>query len=268
MSEGMRKSVVHRSRDKLIVERSVAAGKGSHGRNVPMAERRFVWLFALFVLVNFVHRSESANWPLTPGNFHSYQLRDGLDCAPSLGVLGCLRLNEPLAAQRHRAEVKRTGSELCLSVKNTRKTCLRGVGDVSYAFLERVNGYYVVVETRAAHGYTVLMVNETTRRIRRVDNRPLFAQGGSFFATVSYDTDAGYVPNRVVIWAPTKNIPVYTSDDFAPGTGPIAISWASRDRLTVLYSRTEYSPNLDTETETFSVWKDKKGVWRDNYESH
>lgn len=264
MSEGLRKGILHKSRHNLVVERSCAAGN-PHMRKIRVAEPRFVWLFALLVWANFAHRSESANLPLSTRGFHSNQLRAGLNCAPSLGVLGCLRLNEPLAAQRHTVELKRTGLELCLPLKSARKTCFRDRDGVSYAFLERVNDYFVIVEVDGIHGYAVLMVNETTGRLRRVDNRPLFARHGSFFATVSYDTDAGYLPNRVVIWDSTKSTPVYTADKFGPGTGPIAIRWTAPDRLTVLYSRTADSPNVTKNTEAFSVWKDRSGAWRDNY---
>ena len=268
MSEGMRESIAHASRDHLVVERIAAADEVAHKRNAPTPGRSFVWAFVLFVLAALVHASGRADEPLTQRDLHSHQLRAGLDCAPSLGVLVCLRLKEPLAAQRHRADVKRTGPELCLFVRSTRNTCLRDGSDIRYAFLERVSGYYVVVETRAAHGYTVLMVNEKTRRVRRVDNRPLVGPGGSFFATVSYDTDAAYVPNRVVIWSSTRNTPVYTRRKFAPGAGPIAIRWTARNRLAVHYGRADYSSSFDNETGTFGVWKDKTGVWRDNYAGH
>lgn len=237
----------------------------THGCEVAAMKQLFLSFFGVLALASCTSQSESREPSSATGDLHSYSLTAGLDCAPSLGLLQCLRQNERSAAQRHGVDLTRSGSEACLSSKTTVKVCLRDESGVSYAFFERVQGTFVVVEAEDTGGYAVLIVSEKTGQQRRVDNRPLFSADGSLFATVSYDTDAGYVPNRVAIWDSTGTAPLYKVDRFAPGTGPTAIRWISPEKLEVHYSRSEYSPDRDENTGNFSIWRDDESAWRDNY---
>lgn len=202
--------------------------------------------------------------PPDPG-FHSYRLTAGLDCEPSHGLLECLRRNEATAAERHGVALARSGDMLCLSSPGSAETCLRKPEGFNHVFLERTAGRFVVVETDDLGGYTVLLVDAETGRRRRIDNRPWFSPGAPFFATVSYDTDAGYLPNRVVVRDSTTNAPVHEAARFAPGTGPTGIRWTAPTRLQVRYSRTEYSPEGDGGTGTFTIWRNEDGTWTDDY---
>ena len=123
----------------------------------------------------------------------------------------------------------------------------------------------MVVEIEHSEGYTVLLVDEKTGSRSRIDNPPLFAPSKDYFATVSYDSDAGYLPNRVAIWNFRGSQLLYKVDRFAPGTGPTCIHWVSPARLQVRYSQTPYSAEPDENTRSFSVWKDAAGRWHDDY---
>ena len=217
------------------------------------------------MLVNCTSKGESGEAASADIGIHSYELTAGLDCEPSLGLFECLRRNEPSAAEHHDVKLDRAGGEFCLSSPGATKACLRDQEGLSYVFLERTAGYFVVVETEDVGGYTVLMVNEKTGRQSRVDNGPLFSPGAPFFATVSYDTDAGYLQNRVAIWDSTTNALLYKVDRFASGIGPVGIRWVAPTRLQVLYSRSEYSPTRDENTATFSIWRGEKNTWSDDY---
>ncbi len=227
--------------------------------------KQLIPLFVLLTLASCTASSESVEPAPADIGFHSYKLTADLDCEPSLGVLGCLSRNEPSAAEQHDVELARADGVLCLSSPGATKVCLPEKDGLSYAFLERTSGNLVVVETVETEGYTVLMVSEKTRRQGRIDNRPLFSPGAPFFATVSYDTDAGYLPNRVAIWDSTTNALLYEVDRFASGTGPIGIRWLAPTRLEVLYSRSEYSPARDENADPFSIWRNEKNTWADDY---
>ncbi len=199
----------------------------------------------------------------------SFKLTDGLGCEPTLGVLECLRRNEPSAARKHDVNLSRSDDALCLTGPGAGEVCLPKARRIRHVFLERTHGYFVVVEIEHVEGYTVLLVDEKTGSQSPIDNPPLFSPSKDFFATVSYDTDAGYLPNRVAIWNSSGSELLYEVDGFAPGTGPIRIGWLDPTRLQVLYSRTPYSAVPDDNTESFSVWKDAEGmenkrVWRTN----
>ncbi|MDQ3618127.1 MAG: hypothetical protein M3374_05345 [Pseudomonadota bacterium] len=122
----------------------------------------------------------------------------------------------------------------------------------------------IVVETEATGGYSVILVDASNGSQRRVDNRPLYSNSADVFATVSYDTDAGYLPNRVTVWNAEQARSIYEFEDFAPGEGPTGIRWLGPYKLEVRYSREPYSPGQDG-TDTFNVWRDEKGVWKNDY---
>lgn len=228
-------------------------------------KQSFITLFFLATLASCTASSESGTPASADIGFHSYELTADLDCEPSLGLLECLSRNEPSAAEQHDVELARAGADLCLFSPGVTKVCLPEEEGLSYAFLGRTSGNFVLVEAVETEGYAVLMVNEKTGRQSRVDNRPLFSPGAPFFATVSYDTDAGYLPNRVAIWDSITNALLYEVDRLVPGTGPIGIRWTAPTRLEVLYSRSEYSPARDKNTDTFSIWRDEKDTWIDDY---
>lgn len=197
--------------------------------------------------------------------FRSHQLIAGLGCKASDGLLQCLRLNEPIAAERHLVELTRLDGQFCISSAGSKAMCLQDFDGIEHVFLERAKDQFVVVETDAAGGYTVLVLDSTTGRVGRVDNQPLFSPAAPFFATVSYDIDAGFLPNRVAIWDASSSELVYQVDRFASGTGPIAIRWSDPTRLEVIYSRAQYSPSEKEDTGTFNIWRNNDSTWSDDY---
>lgn len=216
-------------------------------------------------LLSIASCSASGAGPSTsepPGPFLSHDITAGLQCEPASGLLGCLRTHERLDTRSTTPGVRR-GERLCLAVRSG-PTCFDDGGGLGYALLGRERGRYVVVETDAIGGYTVIVVNAATGCRRRVDNRPLHSSDSSVFATVSYDTDAGYVPNRVAVWNAAQLEPVYAFDDFSAGEGPVGIRWLGPSKLEVRYRREPYSAGEDG-TDTFLVWKDGQGVWTHDY---
>lgn len=196
-------------------------------------------------------------------SFLSYDITDGLRCAPASGLLGCLREHEPVGARVAGIQPERQGTSLCLPVR-TKATCFIDGEGLGYALLGYVRDQLIVAETEATGGYTVVLVDAANGLQRRVDNRPLYSSSSDLFATVSYDTDAGYVPNRIAVWNTEQARPTYEFDDFAPGEGPTGIRWLGPLTLEVRYSREPYSPGQDG-TDTFTVWRDEKGVWKNDY---
>lgn len=161
--------------------------------------------------------------------------------------------------------ISRPDGALCLTGPGTDEVCLPKAQRIEHVFLERTHGFIVVVEFEHPEGYTVLLVDEKTGSQSAIDNPPLFSSSKDFFATVSYDTDAGYGHNRVAIWNSSGSELLYEVDRFSPGTGPIRISWLDPKRLQVFYSQTPYSAVPGENTASFSVWKDAKGMWHDDY---
>ena len=154
---------------------------------------------------------------------------------------------------------------VCLSATSAAKACLRDRDALAHVFVERTAGRFIVVEADEVGGYTVLMVDEDTGARLRVDNRPLFCPGGTFFATVSYDPDAGFLPNRVEVRDASTGALLHQVERFAPGTGPVRIRWTGPERLSVLYSRAEYSPDTVRDAGDFGLWRDAQGRWMDDY---
>src|SRR5690606_3142138 len=115
------------------------------------------------------------------------------------------------------------------------KACLPGHERLDYAFLERIGGHYVVVEAFDQEGLEVLLLEPGSDRKHRVDNRPIYSPDGKVFATVSYDIDAGYTPNRVAIWDPVAGDLLHQVDRFTSGSGPVGIRWVAPARLEVRY---------------------------------
>lgn len=195
--------------------------------------------------------------------FLSYDITDGLRCRPASGLLGCLREQEPANTQFAGLMPKRQSASLCLPLP-PKTVCFVDQGGLGYALLGLAGGKFVVVETEATGGYTVILVDAANGSQHRVDNRPLYSSNVGLFATVSYDTDAGYVPNRVAIWNAELASPIYEFDNFSSGEGPTGIRWFGPLKLEVRYSREPYSPSQD-EIDTFTVWRDEKGVWKNDY---
>lgn len=198
------------------------------------------------------------------GPFQTWQITAGLDCPPALGLHACLRQHEPDAQRRAGVPPRRGDRGLCLPVAPA-PMCLRDGRGLHYSLRDGAPGHFVVVEAEDTGGFAVLLVDRASGNLRRMDNRPLFSADGSRFATVSYDTDAGYVPNRVAVWEAGAASPAAVVDGFAPGTGPIAIRWVGPARLQVRYSRTPYAPDT-TQAGTFHLWKDDRGAWRNDYD--
>lgn len=236
-------------------------------RQIAPGSVRRLWavLLLALMLANCTPESRSGKLESSDASFRSHELIAGLGCRPSDGLLQCLKLNEPTAAQRYGVELSRAGGRFCMSSPGSKVACLQRSEGYEYVFLERTRGQFVVVESDAAGGYTVLLLDPTTGRRSRVDNRPLFGPEAPYFATISYDTDAGFLPNRVVIWDATSNEPVYEVDRFVPGTGPIAIRWSAPTSLEVIYSRAQYSPSADGDTGTFAIWRNDDSTWNDDY---
>jgi len=195
--------------------------------------------------------------------FLSYDITDGLRCKPASGLLGCLREQEPVDARFAGTQPKRQGASLCLPVRS-KATCFVDRDGLGYALLGHAGDKFVVVETEATGGYTVVLVDAANGSQRRVDNRPLYSSGVELFATVSYDTDAGYIPNRVAIWNAEQATPIYEFHNFSRGEGPTGIRWLGPFKLEVRYSRAAYSPD-EGSTDTFTVWREEKGVWKNDY---
>ena len=197
-------------------------------------------------------------------SFLSHDITDGVRCAPASGLLACLREHEPLDARVAGIRPMRQGASLCLPLRS-RTTCLVDHDGLGYALLGHAGDHLLVAETEATGGYTVIVVDAATGLQRRVDNRPLYSGSAELFATVSYDTDAGYLPNRVAVWKARQSTPIYQFDDFAPGEGPTGIRWLGPLKLEVRYSRAPYSPAEDGGA-TFTVWRGESGVWTDDHQ--
>lgn len=208
-------------------------------------------------------RQDGAPTPAA-GPFQTWQLTAGLDCAAALGLHACLRRHEPAAQRRLGVPPRQGDGGLCLPVASA-PTCLRDRDGLRYTLLDGAPGHFLVVEAEDTGGFAVLLVDRAEGHTRRIDNRPLFSADGSRFATVSYDTDAGYVPNRVAVWEAGAASPVAVVDGFAPGTGPVAIRWVGPARLQVRYRRAADAPDAD-DAGTFHVWQDARGNWRDDYD--
>lgn len=197
------------------------------------------------------------------GRFQTRQITAGLDCQPALGLHACLRQHEPAVLARLGIAPRGVDTELCLPLAPA-PTCLRDAEGLRYTLIDGAPRQLLVVEAEDTGGYTVLLVDRNGGRQRRIDNRPLYAPDRSRFATVSYDTDAGYVPNRVAVWDADAAAPAHAVDGFAPGTGPVAIRWVGPARLQVRYSRAAYAPAA-ADAGIFHVWQDTRGNWRDDY---
>lgn len=90
-----------------------------------------------------------------PESFLSYDITDGLRCAPASGLLGCLRDHEPVDARVAGIQTKRQGASLCLVIR-TKTTCFVDRDWLSYALLGHVRDQLVVVETEATGGYSAI----------------------------------------------------------------------------------------------------------------
>lgn len=198
-----------------------------------------------------------------PVAFLPYEITAGLQCEPAAGLLGCLRAHERLQALHAAPAATRRGERLCLGLRSG-PTCFDDGAGFGYALFGREQAHYVVVETEATGGYAVILVNAAGGEQHRVDNRPLYSSQPGIFATVSYDTDAGYVPNRVAIWSAARSEPIHVFDGFAPGEGPTGIRWRGPSTLEVRYTRQPFSPD-EGAAHTFRIRQDAKGVWRHNY---
>lgn len=196
-------------------------------------------------------------------SFLSHDITDGLQCASSSGLLDCLREYEPVHARIAGIQPQRQGASLCLRSRS-KATCFLDHDGLGHALLGQVRSQWVVVETEATGGYTVILVDAENAVQRRVDGRPLHSSRADLFATVSYDTDAGYLPNRVAVWNAQQARPIHEFDGFAPGEGPTGIRWLGPLTLEVRYSREPYSPTQSA-TDTFNVWRDEKGIWNNDY---
>lgn len=197
-------------------------------------------------------------------SFHSYRLTGGLNCAPALGLIACLRRNESFAAARDGVVLVRASGSFCLSTRERREVCLPRHGGIVYAFLKRAPGAYVVVETAAEEGYSVLVVDEISGKQFRIDNKPLYSPAGDIIATVSYDVDAAYVPNRVALWSAETGQLLYQTDRFAWGSGPVGIRWSGPARLEVLYRQPRMAA-ASQKQDVFSIQRNGEGLWADDH---
>lgn len=195
--------------------------------------------------------------------FLSHDITRGLRCNPAAGFLQCLRENEPTRASVAEAQPTRQDTRLCVPTR-LEAVCFIDREGLGYALLAQAGDSFLIVETEATGGYSVIMVDAANGSQRRVDNRPLPSTGGTLFATVSYDTDAGYVPNRIAIWDARQADPLYEFGDFLSGHGPTGIRWIGPSRLVVRYSRQALRPDSNN-SDTFTIWKDGHGLWHHDY---
>lgn len=206
------------------------------------------------------HDSVSAD-----SEYDSYQLTPDLECAPEAMFWECLQQHETVAAERYGVDVNRTSGDLCLREGSGTSLCVSEGRDDALlrTFLKRIPGAYLIVE-HGGEGFAVLMVDATSGLVDRIDNQPVFAPDAQVFATVSYDVDAGYMPNRVAIWSAASRELLYTVDDFCFGTGPTGIRWTGSARLEVRYESVEgLAP--DQESDVFSMWAGADDAWTDDY---
>ncbi|SKA19955.1 hypothetical protein [Novilysobacter spongiicola] len=218
-----------------------------------------VVLVACISVVGAVGREQAA---MNAGSFQSSDPTEGLGCEAGTGVSGCLRQHEASAAAQHGIELSRTARAFCLA-SSIGEACLPAHDRLAYAFLERVGGHYVVVEVFDQEGFEVLLLDPGAGRKHRIDNRPLFSPDGSVFATVSYDIDAGYGPNRVAIWDPVTGEVLHQVDRFAPGSGPVGIRWVAPAKLEVLYHLPRDEPG-SSPLNTFDI-SSRAHSWADNH---
>lgn len=247
-------------------EYRIATPRGAGVAIGVLSRRALVAVFALVLLASCSSKGENATSASADGDTRLSRLSAGLPCEAAADILDCVRRNESSAARKHDVNISRSSGALCLAGSETDEVCLpQQARQIEHRFLERTRGYFVVVEIEHSEGYTVLLVDEKTGSRNSIDNRPLFSPSKEFLATVSYDTDAGYLPNRVAIWNTSGSELLYKVDAFAAGTGPIRIGWLDPARLQVLYSRTPYSAAADENTDSFSIWKDANGTWHGDY---
>lgn len=199
---------------------------------------------------------------MSTAGFRSPDVTEGRGCEPWRGVSGCLRKHEASAAAQHGVEIFRTARAFCLD-GSMGEACLPAHEHLAYAFLEQVDGHYVVVEAFDQEGFEVLLLEPGSGRTHRVDNRPLYSPDGAVFATVSYDIDAGYRPNRVAIWDPVSGELLHQVGGFASGSGPLGIRWVAPATLEVLYHPPHELPEKAS-LETFTV-RGEANSWVDDY---
>ena len=199
------------------------------------------------------------------GDYVSYQLMPDLECDPEAIFWECLQQHEPVAAERYGVALTRASGDLCLREGSDTSVCVSEGGDdgLMRTFLKRIPGAYLIVE-HAGEGFAVLVVDATSGLVDRVDNQPVFAPGAEVFATVSYDVDAGYMPNRVAIWSASSRDFIYATDDFCLGAGPTAIRWTGPSTLEVRYESLEGLEAGQT-PDVFHIGRGADGVWTDDY---
>lgn len=68
----------------------------------------------------------------------------------------------------------------------------------------------------------------------------------------------------LAVWNAEQTTPIHEFDNFSSGEGPTGIRWLVPLKLEVRYSQAAYFPG-EGGTNTFTVWRDEKGVWKNDY---
>lgn len=161
-------------------------------------------------------------------------------CVLSDNVSTCLGRIEAKALNAFGSQVSRGAGELCFQLSNDGRTCLPSVDQVQYGFLGQSGPFWTVVESTGLEGYSVVMVSQINGTTIRTNNLPIWSPDGNYFATVSYDVDAGYSPNEVELWrVESKPQRVFSVSEFPDGQGQLHAKWISSSALEVLYGEAD-----------------------------
>lgn len=189
----------------------------------------------------------------------SHELARGLACPSTRNAYECVMAHEAREAEAHGVRLSGSDDRTCFSV-GSRDFCFPRVAGLRYVFLGRAHGHLEILEI-ADEGFQALLVDETTGTTTRIDNRPVYSPDGSTFATVSFDIDAGLLPNRVVVLESASKRIVHRVDGFPRAVGPVAIRWTDEGRLAVLSIRDDGDKPV---RKYGSIWRDRDGSWRDD----
>ena len=163
-------------------------------------------------------------------------LLDTAGCA-SIGWRSCIAEREA-ALMRVVPGVRRAGDTLELGIRgrssakfiSTPDSIEVGHSYVYYGYLPALRSHLVEVQLYEGGGF--VLVSAATGRLLELDDRPVIAPGGLRFATASWDTEAGYNPNRAQIYRLAGDSAVLEWQVEPSSWGPTDVLWINESTLT------------------------------------
>lgn len=132
--------------------------------------------------------------------------------------------------------VSRVGKELKFKILNNTLSILNDGDDETedkYVFtfyFKKLHLYLVSVGKWEGSGS--IIISETMGKIYHIDANPIFSPSMNRFATISWDMQAGYNPNRVQVWKVENGEIILDWDSTElDDWGPDGATWVSDDKL-------------------------------------